>query len=156
MNSVFVQLSFSQIYLAMDILFCIKHLWNAGVISLNIRIYFLPYSSLPVISIYHVYDFTVALVWHLSCPAGLSHPHSITPPGIIALLVTDISFQISSAVFLACKNGEIQEMTKAMTPICFCCHIVTSDCLSLRTWWAYSACDVERPDPALSTYWPSG
>lgn len=32
------------------------------------------------------------------------------------------------------KNGGIWEMTKTMTPICFCCHTVTSDCVSLRMW----------------------
>lgn len=55
-------------------------------------------------SIYHACDLTVDLVSYLSRPAGLIHPRSITTAGMTSLLVTDISLQISSAVFLACKK----------------------------------------------------
>ena len=56
------------------------------------------------ISIYHACDLTIDLVWYLSRPAGLIHRHSIATTGMKSLLVTDISFQISSAVFLAYKK----------------------------------------------------
>lgn len=48
-------------------------------------------------------------------------------------LTSHVTFHQQSSWLVKKKKGEIWEMTKAITPICFCCHTVTSDCLSPRT-----------------------
>lgn len=132
--------------------FLCQELWNAG--GLIKYTYLPPSLYFAAISIYHVYDLTIDLIWHLSCPADFVHPCAFTIAAMFSPLVTDIWFHIPSAIFLVCKKIEkYKKWLKLWLPsavtlsLQIVCHWERDE----RESW-----DIEGPGLALSTYRPSG
>lgn len=117
----------------MEILFCLRNLWKAGVVSSNTNIYSLPCSQLPFL-------FITCMTWPL-IQSDICHLQLAPIAPVSSLLLEwhprrslKSHFKYHQQTSWLVKNGEIWEMTKTMTPICFCCHFrlfVTENVMSV-------------------------